>query len=558
MATEVSLPQSPVATLLVEARERAPRWTAAAWGAIGITTLFLGITFWWLTQDRSIPVFDAGLHLVYVLNVYHALTAGRLHEAFSLTAPYPPLVYLVGSVGIAIGGAGVAPPIIANNLVFVPLLALGCYQVGRRAFGPTAGLLAVVFALGSPLATAQFHVFMVDAPETAMVAVSIWLIIASEEFSRVGVSALAGLTVGLGLLTKEPFAFFVAGILAVTIVRMGVTFVRDGSLRWRGLAAFAIVALAVALPWYITEYSTVHARAASSIATAGRSDYGNDIAPARYSVDNFTWYFWNFINYQFWVPLFAFAVAGWIWTTVRLARRQPVSHLAPELMIGALVAWFAITDTFVHDVRYSEPLLVFLAVIGTGWITQIGSRLRIPLTAALAIFATINMLGVSFGVGKDLQILLPGSRTPTLQRRDWVQIASTTGFLVGGPQRDGDLLATLQDLHRQGVRVLDLDERFQFESDFSTAGIAALAQLAGITTEEGVSFAHLNTQDAVFAHGEIKPGEVLPCIKLSNGSGVWIRLGDPLTPGNRDYCPTRHPSFYGPAAKVAPAAPGHP
>jgi hypothetical protein len=38
--------------------------------------------------------------------------------------------------------------------VFVPLLALACYRVGRRTQSPpapAAGLLAVVFALGTPL-----------------------------------------------------------------------------------------------------------------------------------------------------------------------------------------------------------------------------------------------------------------------------------------------------------------------------------------------------------------------------------------------------------------------
>ena len=45
---------------------------------------------------------------------------------------------------------------IALNVVFVLLLALGCYNVGRLAFGQLAGVLAVVFALGSPLVIEEF------------------------------------------------------------------------------------------------------------------------------------------------------------------------------------------------------------------------------------------------------------------------------------------------------------------------------------------------------------------------------------------------------------------
>lgn len=52
--------------------------------------------------------------------------------------------------------------------MFVPLLALGCYHVGRLAFGRTAGALAVVFALGSPLLIEQFHVLMLEARQAFM------------------------------------------------------------------------------------------------------------------------------------------------------------------------------------------------------------------------------------------------------------------------------------------------------------------------------------------------------------------------------------------------------
>ncbi len=553
MATEISLRRLPIDAVLTRARVRAPSWTAPAWGAIATTTLFVAITCWWLSIDRSIPVFDAGLHLHLVQDVYSALRAGHLGTAFTISKPYPPFTYLIGALGLAVGGIAVAPPILAENLVFVPLLALGCYQIGKRAFGPPAGLLAVGFALGSPLVIAQFHVFMVDAPETAMAAVSIWLIIASEGFSRVGMSALAGLAVGLGLLTKEPLIFYVAGILAVAAVRAVLAFLDEGEVRWRGVLAFSAVLLAIALPWYIDQYSTVNGLVTQGVNTANEH-YTRDIAPARYSLDNFTWYIWNFINFQLWAPLFAFAATGWIWMIARLARRQPVSDIAPELLVGAFVAWLAITETFVHDTRYSEPMLTYLAVIGTGWIVWLGRTARIAAIAVLVTIAVANTLGTSFGLGGDLKVTLPGSQAVTLQQRDSINFFANGGFLVGKPERDGDILASFRAMHRAGVRQIDLNEKFLFESDFSTAGLLALAQIAGISSIEGVPLAKLSVRDAVFAHGRISPRSGPPCIRLSDGTGVWIRLGNAQAPGSRDYCPSHHPPFYGPPqqAKRAP------
>ena len=89
---------------------------------------------------------------------------------------------------------------------------------------------------------------MLDAPETALVALTTWLILASEEFSRTRIAACAGLAVGCGLLIKVQFPFFVAGIVLVAVARGG----------WRhrrGLAAFAATALAVGAPWYLDHVS---------------------------------------------------------------------------------------------------------------------------------------------------------------------------------------------------------------------------------------------------------------------------------------------------------------
>jgi len=250
VASDVGLPRSTLGTERLRADIRLPRWTAEAWGAIALTAVFLAVSCWWLAVDRHVPIFDSGLHLEHAIDVNRDIGAGALWKALTLSKPYPPFAYLIGALGIAIGGVGVVPPILAENFVFVPLLALGCYRVGRLAFGSRAGLLAVLFALGSPMITAQFHVFMIDAPETAMVAVSLWAILASQRFSHIGRSALAGLIVGLGMLTKEPLVLFVCGPVAVSAIR-------GGRGAWRGLVTFLVIAFAVAGWWYIAQYSTV-------------------------------------------------------------------------------------------------------------------------------------------------------------------------------------------------------------------------------------------------------------------------------------------------------------
>src|SRR5580698_9229653 len=170
-------------------------WSAYAWTAIGAATVFIALTCWWLTQDRSIPIYDAGDHLETALSFHQMLKDGNLLGPFNFESPYPPFAPMIGALSVFVGGVNLATPIIGENLVFVSLLTLGCYQTGRLLFGAKAGMLAAIFVLGTDLLTAQFHVFMIDAAEAAVVAVSIWLLLACEDFSRVGLAGVAGLAV---------------------------------------------------------------------------------------------------------------------------------------------------------------------------------------------------------------------------------------------------------------------------------------------------------------------------------------------------------------------------
>jgi len=515
------------------ARVFRPRWSAEAWTSIGLGVLFVAVTCWWLARDSSIPVDDAAGHLGSAIDVYEALSSGHLLKAFTGSAPYPPLTFLVGALGVLVGGVGVAPPIIAQNLVFVLVLALGCYNVGRLAFGPLAGLLAVAFALGSPLVIEEFHEFMLDAPEAGMVAVSVWAILATKRFSRPGVSALAGIAVGLGMLSKETFVFFVAGVALATAVR-------GGRRAWRGVAVFTAVVLIIALPWYLYELPTIHGLGAEAL---GSSSYllslrvFPGVAPPRLSTANLEWYFWSFLNAQLYLPLFAFSVVGGIWTVAGFARRRPVSRLAPELAFGACVSWAALTETYVHDNRYGVPILVYLAVFGAGWVSRLPRLPCAVMATVLVLSAFANSVGVGFGVG---QPVITGWGGMTSQQ--WpgtLTLYENSGVWVGAPTRDGDMLGLLQALHRNGIREVRLySEREGGDLGFSPAGIAVLARIArlGIASET-VDPVKANRSYAFLLHGLPDPRLPVPCTELQNGAGVWVRLGGSRGLKAWSYCP---------------------
>jgi hypothetical protein len=511
-----------------------PRWCAAAWTAIMLVMVFVAATCWWLSQDRSIPVYDAGFHLSFAIDVYEDLGSGRVLKALTVSVPYPPLTYLVGALGIVVGGVGVAPPIIALNIVFVPLLALGCYRIGRLAFNPLTGLLAVVFALGSPFVIEEFHEFMLDAPEAAMVAVAVWAILATERFSRPRVSALAGIAVGLGMLTKETFVFFVVAVALATAVRGG----RGGL---RGVAIFASVALVIALPWHIYEFSTLHKLEGIAFATSGHISnlpVSPGVAPPRLSRENLEWYFWSFVNRQLLVPLFIFFALGWMWTMIGFVWRRPVSRFAPELAIGAFVSWAILTETYFHDLRYGIPLLIYLAVFGASWVTRLPRAPRIVAATVLVLVALVNSIGIGFGVGRSVRVVSVAAPDPYYQEPGNFTIFATRDFWIGGPTHDGDMLGLLRALHSRGVKEVRLYSEKEGNPAFSPPGIAVLARLAGLRiASNSVNPFRARSSDAFFHNGPIEGNVPTPCVVLWYGAGVWIRLGGPRE--DWSYCPHR-------------------
>jgi 4-amino-4-deoxy-L-arabinose transferase-like glycosyltransferase len=505
-----------------------PRWSAAAWASAVVGVAFITLTCWWLSKDRSVPVYDAGLHLEFAIDAHAALSRGHLLGALTRSAPYPPLTYLVGALGLFVGGIGVAPAIIALNVVFVPLLALGCYKVGCLAFNRLAGVLTVVFALGSPLIIEEFHEFMLDAPEAAMVAVAVWAILASERFSRPRVCALAGAAVGLGMLSKETFIFFVAGLAFATAVR-------GGRRAIPGICAFAAVALAITLPWYIYELSRVHALASQTL-TPSNQAFSALVAPPRLSLFNLEWYFWSIVNWQLFFPLFAFSAVGLTWVTVGLVRRRPSGRFVPELAFGMFVSWAALTISYPHDLRYSIPMAVYFAVFGAGWISLLARSAQVVFASALVLVALANALGVAAGVGHPLTT--SASNTSYEQQPGRLTFYSNYGAWVGPPTRDGDLLRLFRALRRNGIREVRWYPERSNELEFSFQGITVFALIAGLSVPPNSVHPAKATRDFAFIrNGFSEPGSPKPCVVLSNGAGVWIRLGGEQGAQPWSYCP---------------------
>jgi hypothetical protein len=467
------------------------------------------------------------------------LQNGHLLQPFTESFVYPPLVQLVGALTVFVGGRSVAAPIIGENVVFVSLLALGCYQAGRLLFGARAGLLAVIFVLGSPLLIAQFHVFMLDAPETALVAVTIWLLLASEDFTRAGCAAWAGVAVGCGLLIKEQFPLFIVGIVFMMLAR-------GGWRNWFGLLMFAAVAFAVGAPWYLDHLSNLGEISHYASANLPGAPSGN--YPDTVSTANLTWYAWSTVNNELFAAPTVLALVGTVWTIWAVVRERVAKAPGLEFLIGGVGAWLAITLVPHHDVRYGMPVLPYVAVIGTGWIVYVKRTVGVTAIAVLILAVAANTLSTTFGVGGQTEVKLVASPpTDSEALPDRVVLYSSAGFLVAGPRRDGDVPGLLTALRRGGVRGFVFTNPEAPRSnppDFSEQGLTALAEITRLGISANDPLVRTDPQLALLVHRSIRPGMPAPCTRLSDGMGVWVVRMQPVTHSLALYCPFRHPHFY--------------
>lgn len=473
---------------------------------------FVATSAWWLTQDDRVPDWDSGIHEYYATLVHDQIAHGQLTQPFTNYNSYPPLVHLVGGLSAFLVGSHPTALILSSNIVFVPLLAFGCFGVGKLAYGPRAGLLAAVLALGSPIVVSTMHEYYLDVPQAAMVSVSAWALLASRHLERVGVAALAGGLAGLALLTKETSVVFLAGIVLVS-------FLRAGRHRLRGQLAFALGACLVAGPWYVYHAAQVSSslRIIGGLAPPGRS-------PPLFSSASLTWYGWNLVNQQVLAPFAIALLIGGALAVKRLLRgRLAATNLEPDLLGGLVVSYVGMTLLLHKDPRYTLPMLVYLAVLATGWISTIGLRWwRRGLSAGVVVLAAIYLIGLSAGIGGAVRIPLPAAKR-TLVDPNQLTLYETTGWLRGGPVHDGDIQGLLSGLHAAGVQDLLLPAGSNVV-DFNKPGLSTMAIADGLHVNDAGAFPTEQQASLIRRVAGPAPG-VPPCQQLNDGSAIYAIRG---------------------------------
>ena len=161
--------------------------------------------------------------------------------------------------------------------------------------------------------------------------------------------------------------------------------------------------------------------------------FGVEFSNPRFTLDAVTWYGWIAVNNQYFVPLMALFLIGTVLALRKLRRRRHV----PELLAGLAGGYLLVTLAFaIRDPRYTLPLVVFVAVLATGWITVVSRPLlRRAAVAVLGIAVALNVAVSATARLPALRLVPPDTKVGIIDRGS-LTFLDDRGYSVGVPRPD--------------------------------------------------------------------------------------------------------------------------
>jgi hypothetical protein len=205
-----------------------------------------------------------------------SLSALRIdHRAHLLNPLWPRLTYLAALPGaLLLGSSGRA--LEGMNALWLGLLLVSVYSIGRRCAGPPAGLLAAFMTSIYPGIFGVARRFELDFHLAAVVALAVLLLLRTDGFRRPLASAVLGLVVGAGVLCEARLVLFLVPLLTTLLAALA----RPApARRARILLHFATtvaLALAVSAVWWRGSSEYLRFRINTAAGSTGLVGYLHD------------------------------------------------------------------------------------------------------------------------------------------------------------------------------------------------------------------------------------------------------------------------------------------
>ncbi len=297
----------------------------------------------WIARDDRPPYWDMADKQIGALRIYDAVANSGIRAIAVipfLTGPYPPLYHSVIAASYALFGKTLDAAQWAN-LPAIALLLLATYAIGRSVLKPFAAATGAVIVNFCPLLLWLSRETMIDYWLTSMVALSIWALIRTNEFSDRKRAVIFGIICGLGMLTKWTFAFFVI-LPALWFARKNV----------KNAAIAASIAAVLAAYWY-----AFAGRALLTLLSINAAQSVSEGDPSHFGSGSIVFYIRALEGSQLFLPLFIALLAGLILLLFNFNREWI------PILLWIAGGWLGLLLFQNKDPRYTTPLLPAIALI---------------------------------------------------------------------------------------------------------------------------------------------------------------------------------------------------
>ena len=376
-----------------------------------LTLVHLAVNLIWLQGDgwdvSRIP--DGFVHASSALHLSSGLATqggdalGCVRDVHSF---YPVLAHLPRAVAAAL--LGLSPTVLrVANLLYLLVLLVGVYKLGRLCLDRRAGLLAATLVSLMPAVHGGSRVVGLDFPALCLTPVAVYFLLRSDGFYRVGYALAFGATAGLAALIKGQVLLFLFWPAALVLARglwRSVKGRDDPRPWWRILLGAALTLAALA--------------AASAVWWAGRFDELTRVLAGHATGKEMLFYesdpsVWGGVKY--FLTTFPLLVSGPL--TLALVAAAVLLVRGRIRFRWELLAWLVVPLVLhmvlkVRHFRYLFPLVPAAAVLLGVAVYSLKSRWRHAVAGSLVAVAAALWLACSFGNGPEGGAVSPASCTP--------------------------------------------------------------------------------------------------------------------------------------------------
>jgi len=346
----------------------------------------------WAYLDTTPLPYDPANYLNLSLEQFRmlrdpSLPLSTLMHADASLRGRPPLYTLMAQPLYLVGATSEDAVTVATNSVFIVILVISVFLIGKDLFDSRTGLLAAALLLGYPTLTIFSRTYRPHFASAAMVALGARVLLKTRHFRSTRYALLFGFTVAIGMLTS---AYVAVGLLGVSLWFAARSLLlayrstspngkHDNLLRVScNIILALLIVLAVALPWYV-----VHA--GDMFAILEETQTSKTFAPVRdvMSWSSLLWYLLN-VHRTISPVLVPALVVGAAFALLRHQRS------ATTLLLWLGASYLPLSLMATKTPMHSMIMAPSAALLSAHWIPQVRQRpVRLLLVSSLIVASIV-------------------------------------------------------------------------------------------------------------------------------------------------------------------------